>query len=153
MLIDAAAWRNRRVSERAIDYLNLHAATVSHGDQDALNIVLAGELKEMDFSWNVQLGAIEYYDRTGWPVEREELRARKAELLSNPKIVHFIGKSKPWNDGLRMPYGKEYRKLILESGWVPSFLAIPWKIWWLASTIRATIKRRLRRKATVRSAQ
>ena len=48
----------------------------------------------MDLSWNVQLGAFEYYDRVGWPIERESLRVRKAELLNDPKIVHFIGESK-----------------------------------------------------------
>ena len=105
MLVNADAWRNREVSERAMAYLNDHASTVLHGDQDALNAVLAGELKEMDLSWNVQLGAIEYFDRVGWPIGRESLRVRKAELLNEPKIVHFIGPSKPWADGFRIPYG------------------------------------------------
>jgi lipopolysaccharide biosynthesis glycosyltransferase len=113
--------------------------------QDALNAVLAGELKELDLSWNVQLGALEYFDRVGWPTEREALRVRKAELLSNPKIVHFIGPSKPWSDGFTIPYRKQYRKMIAESGWLPRGLVIPWKVGWLASTIRATVKRRWKR--------
>ncbi len=145
MVVDADAWRSRQVSERAMEYLNRHAALIMHGDQDALNAVLAGELKELDLSWNVQLGALEYFERVGWPAEREPLRARKAELLSNPKIVHFIGPSKPWSDGLTIPYGKRYRKMIAESGWIPRGLVIPWKVGWLASMIRATVKRRLKR--------
>lgn len=143
--INLGPWRNRKVSERAIAYLDLYGSAVSHGDQDALNVVLAGELKEMDFSWNVQLGALEYYDRVGWPAERESLRTRKAELRNDPKIVHFIGKSKPWSDGLTMPYGKEYRKALAESGWIPRHLVIPWTVGWLVSAVRATIKRRLAR--------
>ncbi len=142
MMLNADAWRNRQVSERAIEYLDRHAALVMHGDQDALNAVLAGELKELDLSWNVQLGALEYFDRVGWPAEREPLRARKAELVSDPKIVHFIGPSKPWSDGFTIPYGKHYRKMIAASGWIPRGLVIPWKVGWLASTIRATVKRR-----------
>jgi UDP-glucose:(glucosyl)LPS alpha-1,3-glucosyltransferase len=148
MLVNADAWRNREVSERAMAYLNDHASTVLHGDQDALNAVLAGELKEMDLSWNVQLGAIEYFDRVGWPIGRESLRVRKAELLNDPKIVHFIGPSKPWADGFRIPYGTDYRKMIATSGWIAPHLIIPWRIGWLASTIRATMKRR--RLATVK---
>lgn len=57
--------------------------------------MLAGELKEIDLSWNVQLGAMEYYERVGWPVERESLRVPKAELLHDPKIVTLLGKQSP----------------------------------------------------------
>jgi lipopolysaccharide biosynthesis glycosyltransferase len=143
--INVKAWRDRKVSERAIAYLDLHGSAVSHGDQDALNVVLAGEVTELDFSWNVQLGALEYYDRVGWPTEREWLRVRKAELLNHPKVVHFIGKAKPWFDGLTMPYGREYRRMLADSGWIPRHLVIPWTIGWLASAIRAVIRRRLGR--------
>jgi lipopolysaccharide biosynthesis glycosyltransferase len=143
--VNVEAWRDRKVSERAIDYLDFYGPAVSHGDQDALNVVLVGELKELDLTWNVQLGAFEYFDRVGWPNERETLRVRKDELLREPKIVHFIGRSKPWSDGFTMPYGKQYRKMIAQSGWLPRGLLIPWKVGWLASTIRATVKRRLNR--------
>jgi lipopolysaccharide biosynthesis glycosyltransferase len=143
--VNVEAWRDRKVSKRAMAYLDFHGSAVSHGDQDALNVVLAGELKEMDFSWNVQLGALEYYDRAGWPIGRDSLRVRRAELLNDPKIVHFIGKAKPWSDGLTMPYGKEYRKMLADSGWIPRHLVVPWTIGWLASALRATIRRRLGR--------
>jgi lipopolysaccharide biosynthesis glycosyltransferase len=142
MMVNAEAWRDREVSERAMAYLDQHVSTILHGDQDALNAVLAGALKEMDLLWNVQLGALEYFDRVGWPAERETLRVRKAELLSNPKIVHFIGPSKPWSDGIRIPYGGEYRRMLRDSGWVPPHLIVPWRIGWVASAIHATIKRR-----------
>jgi lipopolysaccharide biosynthesis glycosyltransferase len=143
--VNVESWRNRKVSERAIDYLQLYGSAVSHGDQDALNVVLAGDLKEMDFSWNVQIGALQYYDRVGWPTERESLRVRKIELVNHPKIVHFIGKAKPWFDGLTLPYGREYRKNLADSGWIPRPLVIAWTIGWLASAIRETLKRRFRR--------
>jgi lipopolysaccharide biosynthesis glycosyltransferase len=140
--INAKAWRDQKVSERAMAYLDFHGSAVSHGDQDALNVVLAKQFKEMDLSWNVQLGAFEYYDRVGWPIERESLRARKTNLLHDPKIVHFIGKAKPWFDGLTMPYGKEYRKMLAASGWIPQHWVIPWTIGWLVSALRAAVRRR-----------
>jgi hypothetical protein len=79
-------------------------------------------LKEVDLSWNVQLGALEYYDRVGWPIERESLRVRKAELLNDPKLFTLLGKAKPWFDGLTMPYEKEYRKMLADFGWIPRHL-------------------------------
>jgi lipopolysaccharide biosynthesis glycosyltransferase len=141
--INVEAWRDLKISEQAIAYLDSHGGAASYGDQDALNVVLAGELKELDLSWNVQLGALEYFDRVGWPAEREAVRTRKEELLRNPKIVHFIGASKPWSDGLTIPYGGQYRKMIGDSGWIPRTFIIPWKIGWLCSAFRAAMKRRL----------
>lgn len=145
MQINVQAWRDRKVSERAMAYLDFHGAAVPNGDQDALNIALLGELKELDLSWNVQLGALEYYDRVGWPPEREAVRVRKTELLNHPKIAHFIGKAKPWSDGLTMPHGRESRRSLAESGWIPKHLVIPWTIGWLASALRATMRRRFGR--------
>jgi hypothetical protein len=51
---------------------------------------MAGEVKELDLSWNVQLGAFEYFDRVGWPMEREPLRVRKTELLNDPKLFNLL---------------------------------------------------------------
>src|SRR5260370_3437469 len=53
---------------------------------------------------------------------RAPLKARSAELLSEAKIVHFIGACKPWGDGLLVPYVKEYRKIVVASGWIPKWL-------------------------------
>ena len=145
MMMNAAVWRDREISQRALTYLDDHASTNLHGDQDALNALLVGQINELDLSWNVQTGAIDYFDRVGWPPEREKLRARKSELLTQARIAHFIGPSKPWNDGFRIPYSGEYRSLLVESGWIPGHMIVPWRIGWLASTIRATIKRRMAR--------
>ncbi|HEY5812750.1 MAG TPA: glycosyltransferase family 8 protein, partial [Terrimicrobiaceae bacterium] len=138
--VNSDVWREQKVSERITSYLQLHGSAVSHGDQDGLNVVLTGELKEMDPSWNVQVGALQYYDRFGWPIERDSLRLRKAELLSDAKIVHFIGPSKPWRAGVTIPYGRQYRKMLVDSGWVPKRLAIAWRVLWLVSASSAITK-------------
>jgi hypothetical protein len=67
-----------------------------------------GRTTTLDLLWNVQLGAIEYYDRVGYTPHAQELKTRRAELLRDGKVVHFIGPAKPWADGLKLPYRNEY---------------------------------------------
>ena len=143
MMINARLWKQRNITAQALEYLQKYRATIAHGDQDALNAVFAGSLSEIDFSWNVQLGAIDFFDRMGWPEERVLLKQRREKLLSEAKIAHFLGPSKPWEDGLLIPYAREYREKIISSGWVPNWWAGPWLAHFLCSAISKALKRRL----------
>jgi lipopolysaccharide biosynthesis glycosyltransferase len=143
MMINARLWRQRNITAQALEYLQKYRATVAHGDQDALNAVFAGSLSEIDFLWNVQLGAIDFFDRMGWPEERGMLRQRREKLLSEAKIAHFLGPAKPWKDGLLVPYAREYRIKVISSGWVSSLWAGPWLARFFYSAITKALKRRL----------
>jgi lipopolysaccharide biosynthesis glycosyltransferase len=142
MMINARLWRDKNIRTQAVNYLTRYRTTILHPDQDALNAVLCGQLSEADLGWNVQIGAIRFFDRTGWPEDRAFLGRRRAQLLSEAKIVHFIGPSKPWDDGLLVPYGGEYRKVIVESGWIPKWRKGPWLVSWLFSACRKALRRR-----------
>jgi len=142
MMINARLWRDEDITTQALNYLQKYRTTILHPDQDALNAVLCNKLTEVDLGWNVQIGAIRSFDRTGWPEDRAFLRRRRAQLLSEGKIVHFIGPSKPWEDGLLMPYVREYRKVIVGSGWIPKWRKGPWLAFWLFSASRKALQRR-----------
>jgi lipopolysaccharide biosynthesis glycosyltransferase len=144
LLINAQLWREQNITTRAIEYLQRYRDTISNPDQDALNAVLSGSLTKLDWSWNVQVGALQFFNRTGWPEERLPLKERQAELLSDGNIVHFIGPSKPWNDGLRMPYAKEYRQKIVSSGWIPRWWSGLWLVQWFYLACIHALRRRLR---------
>ena len=60
-----------------------------------------------------------------------------------PKLFTLLGKAKPWFDGLTMPYGKEYRKMLADSGWIPRHLgySLDNRLAGI-STSRAAIRRR-----------
>jgi lipopolysaccharide biosynthesis glycosyltransferase len=146
LMINAQLWRHEDITTQAVNYLQEHRSTIAHPDQDALNAVLAGKLTEVDLAWNVQIGAIRFFDRAGWQEDQAVLKRRRALLLSEAKIVHFIGPCKPWGDGLSVPYVKEYRKLIVASGWVPKWWAGPWIVSWLFSALRQALRRRSQRR-------
>jgi lipopolysaccharide biosynthesis glycosyltransferase len=142
LMINARLWRQDCITRQAVNYLQQYRSMISHPDQDALNAVLSGKLTEADLAWNVQIGAILFFDRLGWPADRAILKRRKAELLSEAKLVHFIGGCKPWRDGLFLPYVKEYRRTIVESGWIPKWRAGPWVVSWHFSAFRQALWRR-----------
>jgi lipopolysaccharide biosynthesis glycosyltransferase len=144
LMINARSWRQEDITTQALNYLQQYRSTIKHPDQDALNAVLSGKLAEVDISWNVQIGAIRFFDRTGWPEDRAVLKGRKVEILSEAKIAHFIGPSKPWRDGLRVPYVKEYRKIVVASEWIPKWWAGPWAFCWFLSALRQAFRRRFR---------
>jgi lipopolysaccharide biosynthesis glycosyltransferase len=82
LLIDLPSWRNKQISERALQHMiaNPHSLLA---DQDALNVACEGRWKQLDARWNLQ-----NHPPVGYLKIRPEQR---------PAIIHFAGKWKPWN--------------------------------------------------------
>jgi lipopolysaccharide biosynthesis glycosyltransferase len=86
LLIDLKRWRELRVSEKAVEYLQAHPES-PFSDQDALNVACDGLWTKLDPRWNF-LGCY----------KGKKLSQLSAEAL--PSIVHFVTYDKPWNAGL-----------------------------------------------------
>lgn len=82
MLIDLPQWRDRRVSERVLDYLRSHPNHAKHWDQSALNVVLYEHWRQLPDAWNVP---------AHWADQR-----REGFDLEMAAILHFAGPHKPW---------------------------------------------------------
>lgn len=82
LLIDLEQWRQRQISEKALDYMSENPDTPL-ADQDALNVACAGRWKKLDPGWNYQT-----HPSTGYEPMVPEQR---------PPIVHFAGRFKPWD--------------------------------------------------------
>lgn len=81
MLIDLAAWRRERISEKAINYLKDHPDS-PYNDQDAVNVACDGCWAELGLRWN-------FYDHFNTSIEEMPASDR-------PAIAHFVGSGKPW---------------------------------------------------------
>lgn len=88
LLIDLAKWRNERISERSLDYLD-RFPTTEYSDQDALNVACDGKWKILDRAWNFQFDPRQAIAG----VAREQKAA----------IVHFVTNVKPWKSGSLSP--------------------------------------------------
>jgi lipopolysaccharide biosynthesis glycosyltransferase len=102
LLVDIPAWREARVEERALEYVRSYPGQLHYGDQDALNAALAGRWRRLPLQWNVMTTV---YWLHSWPDSplKCEVEAREWELLHAPKVVHYVGKPKPWMPDCRHP--------------------------------------------------
>lgn len=82
MLVDVAAWRRDRVTERALEHLESHPTSLH--DQSTLNVVLYTNWLPLDPRFNYPPNY-----RCYWP------SLRRGEL--DGKILHFMANPKPWN--------------------------------------------------------
>jgi lipopolysaccharide biosynthesis glycosyltransferase len=87
LLLDAAAWRARDVTGRAVAYGTRERDRILLSDQEILNAVLGGDFVALDEAWNQS--AI-HLERLPSP----EFEAR----LARTRILHYYGRLKPWDD-------------------------------------------------------
>lgn len=77
MVIDLDAWRRRQIQAKALNIAHENYDLLDQMDQDALNMVLAGDWVSLDPKWNTSKG--------------------KADAGFSDGIIHFLGKVKPWH--------------------------------------------------------
>jgi len=83
MLVDVAAWRQQRVTERALEYIS--AQRPPFHDQSALNAVLCGNAVTLEERFNCIANM-----RKHWPALRQPVGTIN-------RIVHFVDYPKPWD--------------------------------------------------------
>jgi lipopolysaccharide biosynthesis glycosyltransferase len=91
LVIDLNRWRQRRLTDRLFAYIQEKASALSAYDQDAVNVVLLGDIHILDCRWNVQ-ARMYRSGRRAFPLEFEATRAARRD----PAIIHYTGSEKPW---------------------------------------------------------
>lgn len=94
MLIDLAAWRQRSITARALEYLARVGDRADFLHQEALNAVAWNDWLPLPARWNL-LGSV-----AGRPFDHPA-----SGDWRSPAIVHFAGRLKPW----RMNVGGHFR--------------------------------------------
>jgi lipopolysaccharide biosynthesis glycosyltransferase len=98
MVINADVWRTKLIGARAIEMIRRWKPTLTWLDQDALNIVTAGQWIELDRRWNVfsitdqPRGSIPYH------VAADKSMAEQVRLERESYVLHFVGPRKPWDE-------------------------------------------------------
>jgi lipopolysaccharide biosynthesis glycosyltransferase len=127
LLIDVRRWRELQIGKRVLEYCRMHPEQLFSLDQDALNVVLDLDWKELDESWN-----------------RWTSRAGSGETA----VLHYTMTPKPWHVDYRGPfkdlfYGHLDRTAL--AGWRPRNplgLVAPARRLWRRVPHWATVKRR-----------
>lgn len=100
MLIDLDAWRQREVAARALDYLRANAEQADFLHQEALNAVLWNDWLPLAPRWNLLASVA---GRRYGP---------RCDDWTNPGIVHFAGRFKPWHAPVGGPFDAPYREFL-----------------------------------------
>lgn len=103
LIVNGRVWSEGAYSHVALDFFNRFSERCRYGDQSALNAAVAGNWDSLSPGWNWQMSKISY------------------PLLSGrrPRLVHFTGPTKPWNDKLRLFDGRifeEMKRFLSERG-------------------------------------
>lgn len=95
LVVDMDRWRADGIEERAMGYMNAAREGFRYLDQDALNVVFAGDWAPLRLRWNQQPATYSMTEkqRTQAPHTLDEFE----EAVRRPGIVHYLGRNKPWD--------------------------------------------------------
>jgi lipopolysaccharide biosynthesis glycosyltransferase len=91
MVINIQKWRQDGVAEKALNFLELYFP--KYADQDALNVVSAGQWRILDPRWNTTQAFYEKQKNNPYSPEIID------QVVRNPFIIHYTGQAKPWGTG------------------------------------------------------
>lgn len=104
LLINLNYWREYNCEKVFLEFMAEHYDRIFHHDQDVLNYTLRGAKGMLPFKYNVQDGYLyPEYHFLKWPFE-DEFR----EAISDPVLIHYTGRFKPWCDECNHPWKSEY---------------------------------------------
>lgn len=111
LLINLQDWRTDNLGNKALDFVRNNSNKIRHHDQDALNKVIDGKFIRLEQQWNflVDLGRLAKQNNFKKSADNLE--------IENAKIIHFVGKSKPWYFWVASDYKKNYWFYFNKSPW------------------------------------
>ena len=71
------------------------------GDQEIINVVCQGKIKELSSTWNVQSSNF----------------VNRSDYTKNPNIVHYVGRNKPWKFGSINYWKNLYFNVLEKTPW------------------------------------
>ncbi len=132
MLIDLNKWKNKKISDCAINLANKREYKFS--DQDVLNIILQDECKYLPWKYNVQSWYFPWslgnYTNICFKKEYYE------KAIDNPIIIHFTWKSKPWKLFCYHFFSPKYYSILLKAH--PKIFS-KWFFVWIYEVLTTTL--------------
>lgn len=121
ILINMDKWREEKIGERLISFINTCPEKLSYADQDVLNAVCAGKIEFLELKYNFnhdtnELALPVLSDLYG--LDQEELYECVKDHFANVVVWHYYGTNKPWRKGERLGVSeKEFLKYYNKSRW------------------------------------
>ena len=103
MVINIQKWRQDGVTEKALNFIESYFP--KYPDQDALNVVSAGQWGILDPRWNTTQAFYEKQKNNPYSPEIID------QVVRDPFIVHYTGQAKPWGTGGVRSFASQGRPL------------------------------------------
>jgi lipopolysaccharide biosynthesis glycosyltransferase len=133
LVMDLDRWRRRDVTARITDVMTRYGDRLALADQDALNAAVVGDWTELDRTWNFVTHVADSF------LQQPELEP------TDPSIVHFAGRAKPWVWGPQPLFAEEWHGLLGETPWKGFAPSPPAAARGVRATSRRLLARGLRR--------
>ena len=134
MVMNLKRWHVEKIGPRALELARKFQ--LSEGDQEALNVVIAGAWGLLDPKWNVQLSGVDEYAhilKQFSYVSDLQMQQTRDELLREPYIRHFTARFKPWHFAYKEPARLRFFHYLRQSRWfgdvedINELMALTWK--------------------------
>lgn len=102
MIMNLRAWQEKNITEIIVECYSKFYEFFLLPDQDAINIVLQGNIQKLSFKFNRMLAA---NNRLLAAYERDDI------------LLHFVNEAKPWLDGNTAAIDELYKKYMQQSLW------------------------------------
>lgn len=103
IVMDLNKIRQENIEQQFYDWTKEHIETIKVGDQEIINEVLKNRIEIVNDEWNVQSSNF----------------TNRSSYTSNPKVIHYVAKKKPWHYG-SFSYHRDYYFKYLQ--------LTPWKL-------------------------
>jgi lipopolysaccharide biosynthesis glycosyltransferase len=112
LLINLEKWRQDGIYEKCMAFLHTDADKIVNHDQDVLNVVCGGNTKLLPCTWNCTNG---FLYKSFMSKDDRIARIYKEhidETISDPAVVHFAYRPKPWEIICVHPYRNDFIKCL-----------------------------------------
>lgn len=114
LLINLDYWRTNDLTKKFVYFVINHENLLLFHDQDVLNTVLYDSIKWMPITYNFQSNFV-YLPK--WTNFSTKVKTEIDNTVSDPAIIHYITKRKPWNLFNGNPYSYIWRYYWKKSLW------------------------------------
>jgi lipopolysaccharide biosynthesis glycosyltransferase len=113
LVVDVAEWVSNGTTARIIELMG--SGDIHGGDQQALNVALAGRWTELDPVWNQQTPLL--HDGRGGHLLYDDVTIDRAR--ESPAVIHFLDRPKPWHADCTHPARELWRAEAAETQFAP----------------------------------
>lgn len=114
MLINLSWWRQNDVQNKTLQFIVNNPDKCKFHDQDALNFILQGFIKELPFHYNLQEHFFEPFENQ--LIDRHYFKSIE-DARRNPTLIHYTGFKKPWHQECVNPLKSIWMRFYYKSEW------------------------------------